>query len=146
MAKINVKVENVKISNLKIYNCKNGRTLKKFGVCIGKYKDDDSFKFINCLYWGNTTLVNKDWISFEGTLDLSHFITKSGIRLSNVDITIDNLVIENKADEAIKTGLDVDNASKYTLSEPVLQGIHEEQKLENENDDTLVWFNEEGDK
>lgn len=149
MAKINVKAEKVKISNVKTYNCKNGKTLTKFGICIGKYKDDDSFKFVNCLYWGNKTLVNKDVISFEGTLDLSHFTTKEGIKLNNVDITIDNLVAESKVEEVNdilkQNEPSWNDTGEYTMNNQLLQEIHEEQKAE-DKDDTLAWFEEEGEK
>lgn len=104
MAKINVRVDNVKVKEIKIFECKNGHKLKKFNIFIGKYKDNNQFKCINCLYWGDQTIIDGDIVSFEGTLDLSHYMTKAGILVVNVDININNLVYNSS--EATKESID----------------------------------------
>lgn len=136
MAKINVRVDNVKVKEVKIFECKNGNKLKKFNIFIGKYKDNDQFKCINCLYWGDQTIMNGDVISFEGTLDLSHYMTKAGILIVNVDININNLVCNSNSSEATKESAD----SAFDKLSSQLE-VQKEEAF-----DEIEWFKKEGEK
>lgn len=109
---------NGKACNIKVRQLNNGRIMQTFGLCFYNGKDENKqtkYDFINCIYFGNTQLQDKQNIVIEGRLGINEYINKDHETIKTVQITVNHLEA-NSFDDGFNDKVDSKKAQENNVS------------------------------